>query len=92
MLVKEYDSLAVGIAICGTAFIKVAVFDKHQEDNDEFATMALTITEVMQYAIACMEGCKYNVDLEGFNNLTRLAALSFSASIKGEKEEVTDGE
>lgn len=92
LFIKEYDSLAVGIAIDCTAFIKLAVFDKHQEDNNELATMAFTLAEAMTHAQLCMDGCKYYVDYEGFRDLTRLAALSFAGAKNEEMEETEDGE
>ena len=82
----------MGIAIDCTAFIKLAVFDKHQEDNDELATMAFTLAETMTRAQLCMDGCKYCVDYEGFRDLTRLAALSFAGAKNEEMEETEDGE
>lgn len=95
LFIKEYDSIAVGIAIEGTALVKLAVFDKHQDDNAELATMAFTMAETMAYAQLCMDGCKYDVDLDGYKDLVRLTALSFASGsnfVANTEEGASDGE
>lgn len=95
LFINEYDSIAVGIAIEGTALIKLAVFDKHQDDNAELATMAFTMAETMAYAQLCMDWCKYDVDLDGYKDLVRLTALSFASGsnfITNTEEGASDGE